>query len=1243
MKQFTLTLLIALLASTGFAQPRKIAFEKYNVAEGLPEEYVTGLIQDDKGFIWAATQNGLVKYDGYQFKVYKATSDTSQTTKLQIKNLAGGLLKAKDGKIWMGGYLNSNGTIASFDPLSEQFRHYYLPEMIYGNERGTSYLVHEDTQQNIWFGYLPEYAGYTQVVYLCKLNPKDGVIKTFPDLLMLRTMILPNRKNTETLDSSVWMLDTHSNLRKWNYEKDSLEVIIPAGRSLTTTGMSDTIRWISKANDKHLFLNSDQIICVYDVQNQQVIKYFISSCANGPGKVSGNIIAAVEDKMGYYWLMHSGGILTRIHPETDHIQTFVYGKAQLAFPDAPESLSYPFYVRHQNKNGIWFESYGGLNFGTLFLYFDFALQNFSFYNNNFNLTSNQLPHGRSYSFLEDRKGLLWLYTRPGMYKQSPKNRQMELFRHNAGSFNGLPSDSISYLLEDSKKRLWIGTRNGLAVYQPETANFRILRHDPANASTISHNSITAIAEDADGKIWVGTRNGLNQWQESTGHFKRFLYNSKESNYCLGLFSDKQHRLWLSVRNKGVFVMDKVTGKILKSFFPDINNPFALSSTAISIIYQDYYGNIWLGADNRTNSGAGLFRLNKAEDGFFPYQPNPGDSCSVSDRRIFFIAEDGKKRLWIGSNEGLNLYIPAKDHFTVFYDNTVICITGFCIDKMGEPWFGTYAGSGLVSVDVQKGIHIIYDESKGLLHNDLGLLQNSHIAVDDFGRFWLPTQRGLSVFDPESKSFVSYFEKDGFQPYDFGYNCIKTNNGDIWIGSNHGLNRIVPADLLKKDTTLPSIVFTQVTIDDSLYSIPDGKIFKKSVAYTDGFELKYWQKDITFDFVALHFLRPEDNLYSWMLENYDKDWSVPSKERKASYTNLSPGNYIFRVKASNADGVWNEEGVSITMTILPPWWLTWWAYLGYALLFLAALRTYSIWRLRHLRLEKEHLQVKVEERTSELKKSLEEIKSTQAQLIASEKLASLGALTAGIAHEIQNPLNFVNNFSDVNKELLEELKEELAEGSRQLAAGSRQSVEDKIKSAEEIANDVIGNEQKISHHGKRAEAIVKGMLLHSRGSSGHKEPVDINALCDEYLRLSYHGFRAKDKSFNAEYKTEFDPNLPKINVVPQDIGRVLLNLINNAFYAVNGVQQTPSPYKPIVTVSTRKNSQGIEITVKDNGPGIPPEIIDKIFQPFFTTKPTGQGTGLGLSLAYDIVKAHGGEIKLESKEGEGSEFMIELPT
>ena len=294
-------------------------------------------------------------------------------------------------------------------------------------------------------------------------------------------------------------------------------------------------------------------------------------------------------------------------------------------------------------------------------------------------------------------------------------------------------------------------------------------------------------------------------------------------------------------------------------------------------------------------------------------------------------------------------------------------------------------------------------------------------------------------------------------------------------------------------------------------------------------------------------------------------------------------------------------------------------------------------------QNETLAIKVAEKTAELSNSLTELKQTQRQLIQKEKMASLGELTAGIAHEIQNPLNFVNNFSEVNKEMLEELKAERLKPK----AERKDTLED------EIINDVIHNEQKINYHGKRADAIIKGMLQHSQSSTGKKEPTDINKLADEYLRLSYHGLRAKDKLFNATLKTDYDETIGNINIIPQDIGRVILNIINNAFYAVQQKQkevaskevipfEKVSPlYEPTVSVNTKKMGDTIEIRVTDNGNGIPQKNIDKIFQPFFTTKPTGQGTGLGLSLSYDIIKAHGGEIKVETKVGEESAFIIQL--
>lgn len=298
------------------------------------------------------------------------------------------------------------------------------------------------------------------------------------------------------------------------------------------------------------------------------------------------------------------------------------------------------------------------------------------------------------------------------------------------------------------------------------------------------------------------------------------------------------------------------------------------------------------------------------------------------------------------------------------------------------------------------------------------------------------------------------------------------------------------------------------------------------------------------------------------------------------------------------------------------------------------------RSRFIAAQKKELEVLVNERTAELlqqkedlQHALSELRETQSQLIQSEKMASLGELTAGIAHEIQNPLNFVNNFSEVNAELIEELKTELIKTN-----GERD-----IELEKELLTDISQNLEKINFHGKRADAIVKGMLQHSRTSTGQKEPTDLNALADEYLRLSYHGLRAKDKSFNATMITEFDDSIQKVKLVAQDIGRVLLNLFNNAFYAVNEKKKSMDEnYKPTVTVKTKNTGAEILVTVSDNGNGIPQKVIDKIFQPFFTTKPTGEGTGLGLSLSYDIIKAHGGTLEVETEEGKFSTFIVSLP-
>ena len=402
--------------------------------------------------------------------------------------------------------------------------------------------------------------------------------------------------------------------------------------------------------------------------------------------------------------------------------------------------------------------------------------------------------------------------------------------------------------------------------------------------------------------------------------------------------------------------------------------------------------------------------------------------------------------------------------------------------------------------------------------------------------------------------------------------------------------------------------------------------------TSEIELESYQNIFSFSVACFDFYEPEANQIQFMLEGYDRGWRQDVRNGETPYyVNVSPGEYTFRLRGANSLGVWNKEGISLKVIMKAPWYMTWWAYVLYGCVLIGGV--FAVDRFQRKRLlgrEREKTRQRELQQAREIEKAYTELKATQTQLIQSEKMASLGELTAGIAHEIQNPLNFVNNFSEVSIDLLGDMDEEIASGNY-----------DEVKA---INKDIKSNLEKINFHGKRASGIVNGMLAHSRTSSGQKEPTDINALADEYLRLAYHGLRAKDKSFNADFKADLDPSLPKLNVIPQDIGRVMLNLINNAFYAVDKkARQNIHAYKPEVIVSTRMLEKSVQIIVKDNGEGIPANIKEKIFQPFFTTKPTGQGTGLGLSMSYDIItKGHSGRLEVKSIEGVSTEFMIQLP-
>ena len=617
----------------------------------------------------------------------------------------------------------------------------------------------------------------------------------------------------------------------------------------------------------------------------------------------------------------------------------------------------------------------------------------------------------------------------------------------------------------------------------------------------------------------------------------------------------------------------------------------------------------------------------------------GDATRSSPSSVRYCFRDRDNDLWVATQNGLYLKKAGSNDFTVFTarpgDTTALSFNGISTiaqDATGIVWIGTQGG-GVDLFNKKTGKFSWLTTRQGLADNNI-----NNLIIDKKNKIWVSYPTGIARIDPATKKILSFSASDALFSYGEN-NAICLSDGSLIFASSYALTRIFP-DKIADSQFIPALFITGLELFHHAVVIngPDS-LLHLNISVTHSLTLHYDQNVITLQYAALDMLTPDQRTYAYQLEGFDTGWQYVDHKRDVTYTNLAPGHYTFRVKSADRYGHWTEMKIPLRINILPPWWRTWWAYTLYVLLFLAATGAFISYRSAALRKQNRVLEERVINRTDALKKSLEDLRSTQAQLVQSEKMASLGELTAGIAHEIQNPLNFVNNFSEINRELLTDLKEELAKGN--------------LADVGVLANDVMDNEEKINHHGKRADAIVKNMLQHSRQTTGGKEPTNINALCEEYLRLSFHGMRAKDKSFQAAYTTRFSENVGNINIVPQDIGRVLLNLYNNAFYAVTEQQKAKAlkqeAYHPLVTVTTRLSGPGnawIEIVVGDNGGGIPENVADKIFQPFFTTKPTGQGTGLGLSLSYDIVKAHGGILSLtpagKRVDREGSEFMIRLP-
>jgi ligand-binding sensor domain-containing protein/signal transduction histidine kinase len=1292
-------LLILILAICSGLYGQDVQFDRINKSDGFPSDWIYSLVQDQQGFLWVGGLSGLSRYDGYNIKTYR--HDPLDSTSLS-NNYVKALYEDREGRLWAGTW---GGGLNLFDSGKEIFTRFW-------HERGNPTSLSSDSVNVI-------------------LQTTDGTIWVGTQ----------NGLDRLDIDNGTFIRYTHD-----------------ADNERTPT--SNVINALYEDQDDNLWVGT-------------------GDATDPTGRVGG---------------------LNRYDSTTD---SFIR-----VLPRAQESL------RDNRVTAVGGASNGAIYIGTcqsgLYRYDPMGGELEALGDDNNDLKHLHAPKGIKTStqsaavdvIRRDKTGMLWVATYSGgINRYDPTTHTLTLYRYQAGDPNSLSSNKVLSFYEDHQGILWGGTLgSGLNKIVPSFSRFRLYGAKEISAN----NGVRSLYQDIKGILWIGTFSGqVFQMDPATGNTQRFSDTKPAPDGLWGnpvesVFKDQEGMLWVG-QIGGLYRIDPVR-KNHRKFTVDAANPDSLSNSNVMFIRQSDDKHLWIGT-----WGGGLNQYDFKSKRFRRFQHDPSDPKSLSDNKLMQMYTDHQGILWFGTEGGgVDRFDKKTETFTTYLDGEII----FQIyEDSSDRFWVTTVSNGLFLLDRNTGKTIHYTKEDGLPNNVV-----PGITQDKQGLLWLATSGGVARFDPRTKTFITYDEADGMNNYPVIQQAvIKGLDGRMFIGGPKGVTAINPQDF-KPNPNPPVTAITGLHVFEDAYSL--------SVNREEQITLKYNQNELTFDYAGLHFANPSRNRYTYRLDGYDKNWIDAGTARSAKYTNLSPGTYTFRVKSSNSDGVWDEKGTSLTVKILPPWWLTTMAYVIYALLGIAfivllnrflrrrlvakerertreleleqareALQQASLDRVRagiasmrtakdleritpliwrelttlgvpffrcgvfiideatehvhvylsspsgqaiaalHLKFNSsalvnqivEHWQKQkvyheewdqmqfinwtqslielnqidnpkkfqdaekaperlvlqfipftqgmlyvgntspltdeeielvqslaetfsvayaryedfknLEEAKAKVDYTLSELQATQKQLIQSEKMASLGELTAGIAHEIQNPLNFVNNFSEVNKEMLEELQgERLKPGAER-----NEALQD------EIINDVISNEEKINHHGTRADAIVKSMLEHSRTSTGQKGPTDINALCDEYLRLAYHGLRAKDKNFNAEIKTDFDNSIGKVNIVPQDIGRVILNLINNAFYAVNEKRtMNNEQYEPMVTVSTKKSGDRISIGVKDNGNGIPDSIKEKIFQPFFTTKPTGQGTGLGLSLSYDIIKAHGGEIKAKSREGEGTEFVIQLP-
>lgn len=1138
-----LLLFLILIFANSFGQTGNIEFDQYATNQGLSNGYVNAILQDNKGFVWIGTANGLNRFDGIAFKTYRF--DIKDTTTIPGSGVTS-LAEDPQGNLWV---MTSNAL-----------------------------CVYNSKKDN----------------FSRKTFQVNG--KNFNDFFLYASII----------DSKGYLWVSAPNIGIFRFKMDE------------NSGISNSV---IKAD---LYLLDED-----DVDNT----------------LKNNVYSFVEDEDGKIWVASQSNKL------------FYFDNQQNKF--LSKKIDLPEVGNFSNKRKGLFKDREGVFYISIedngLLVWDRVKNEFRLYKPN---GTNTGPKGKVLSAIaEDKNGLIWVGDRnsEGISIFNKITKTFSYCQSDVFDPHSLNTNKINCIYRDRNESMWVGTIIGVNKYSPGKLKFKRYFSNPDISGKLSFNNTLSFAEGKTGEIWIGTDGGgLNRLDRKTGVFSHFKDNpsdpnSLSSNAVISICEDHEGTLWMGTYHGGLGRMKN--GKFT-AFYPDPANPNSISDRNIWYVFEDSKRNLWVGTLN-----SGLELLDRKTGRFFHYTSSDGDSTSIRNNSIVEIYEDSKQNLYITGNQGVSIVdlkaydflgprpdlkfrnLVHQENRNSLSSNDVYCVTE---DNDGNLWFGTL-GSGIDKLEPTVGKFTNYSTKDGLPGNAV-----TSILVDSLNNLWLATDKGLAKFNPKTKEVVVFDQKDGLQNKSLKSWAIKTKDGEMFFGGPDGFNSFYPERIIHgQNQNKPPVIITGLKIFNKPIKINElfnnRILLVNDISETSELVLSYHENYFTFEFIALDYITPEKNNYAYMMEGFDEGWVQCGTKREANYTNLDPGEYKFRVKASNNDGVWNEKGALIRIVILPPWWETWWFKLivVLAIIFVLAYIYYS--RIQQFKAQKLLLEKLVAKKTSELQqmnsklmKQAEELNKTNSLLeerqeqieeqseellVQKESLITmnkeLNDLNATkdkffsiIAHDIKNPFNAVLGFTEL---LMENFKE--------------WDDERKIETINLVHDS-----------SKNLNQLLDNLLQWSRSQSGALNFNPQKIELEETFNDSIHLFRETAEAKNIQLATSSMEEKLAVYADRNMLDAILRNLISNAL-------KFTRPGGKVQLISERNGEFAI-VKVTDNGVGISAKVQERLFRIDKQNSTNGtlneSGTGLGLILVKEFVTKHGGEIGVESIEGKGSTFYFTIP-